>query len=65
MPEHAVLTAQLAGPSGHEGDLDRRDALQHLVRAHGVESGESREEGNGHVQFGHAVAPWTTRNRRR
>ena len=46
-----------------EDDVDERDALEHLVGAHGIERGELREEGDGDGQGGgHAdVLSWATR----
>ena len=41
---HGVL--RLAALVADERDVDRRDALQHLVRADAVEGGELREEGD-------------------
>ena len=67
-PEHAVLASDLAPTVTDEGDVDRGDALQHLVGSHAVEGGEPREEGDGDVQgVAHAevLSLATTRKRRR
>jgi hypothetical protein len=67
-PEHAILAANLAPTVTDEGHVDRRDALQHLVRAHAVQGGEPLEEGDRDVQcVAHAgvLSPTTTRKRRR
>ena len=44
--EETVLAANFAALMTDEGDVDRRNALQHFVRADGVERREAREEGD-------------------
>ena len=65
--EHAVLAAVLAPLPPDEDDVDERDALEHLVGAHGIERRELREEGDGDGKGGgHAdVLSWVTVRKRR
>lgn len=46
-PEHAVFGTHLAAAVTDEHDLDRRDALQHLVGAHRVERGHPGKQRDG------------------
>ena len=50
--EHAVLAAYLAAPVPDERNVERGDALQHLVRPDGVESRELREKRDCDLQCG-------------
>ncbi|HUD16373.1 MAG TPA: hypothetical protein VMQ59_03880 [Acidimicrobiales bacterium] len=66
--ERAVVAADLAPPVADEGDVDRGDALEHLVGADAVEGGEPREQGDGHLQartHAEVLSLLTTRKRRR
>ena len=64
--EHPVLAANLAPFMADNRHVDLRDALQHLVGADTVESGEPGEQGNDDLQtWGHAGLLSLTRKRRR
>jgi hypothetical protein len=66
-PEHAVVASHLSLCMADEGDVEPRDALEHLVRPDAVERGEPWEERDRNCQaVGHAGVPSraTTRNRR-
>ena len=67
-PEHAVVTSDLTPLVTDESDLDRGDALEHLVGPDAVEGGEAGEERDGDRQgVAHAgvLSSATTRKRRR
>ena len=53
--EHPVLAPHLAAFVADEGDVEVRDALEHLVGSDGVERRELREQRDGDLQaVGHA-----------
>ena len=68
--EHAVVASNLAASMAEKGDVEGWNALQHFVRAHTVEGGETGEQGDGDPQcMGRAVhadvLSSATRKRRR
>ena len=66
--EHAVLAAHLAAGVTDEGDVEGRDALEHLVGPDGVERREPLEQRDGDVHaVGHAevLSVGAVRKRRR
>ncbi len=67
-PDHAVVAAHLAAVVADEDDVERRDPLQDLVGAHGIERGVLGEERDGDLQaVGHAdvLSRGAARKRRR